>query len=387
MSFQRTTAINKLLDLDDTYKVVQGGTWAGKTYGIIAVLINKAITSKGLKITVAAESVPAIKQGALKDFKEIMYNTNRWDQGRYNGTDRIYYFSSGSSIEFSSFDSVGKAQASGKRNVLFLNEAYYMPFEIADALMGRTSDEIWIDFNPHSEFWAHTEISKREDSCFLKLLPGDNEAIPEKIKRDHREARKKAKYSEWWRNWVRVFLDGEIGELQGVVFGGWDVQPYPDDVKWEVYGLDFGYTNDPTSLIKIGMKENELYIDELLYRTGMTNSEIADFIKAKDIKATIVADSAEPKSIEEIYRYGIDIRGAEKGKDSIVFGIALLQEYKKHITEHSTNLKKELRNYMWDKDKEGKTLNKPIDMYNHAIDAIRYAATFKLTKKQHFIWA
>jgi phage terminase large subunit len=383
--FQRTTAINKLLGLKKTYKIVQGGTWAGKTYGIDSILINKSIINKNIKTTITAESIPAIKQGALKDFKEIMHQTNRWNQDNYNGTDRIYTFSSGSSIEFASFDSIGKAQASGKRNILFLNEAYYIPFEVADALMGRTSDEIWIDFNPHAEFWGHTEINVRDDADFIILLPGDNEAIPDKIKKDHEEARKKAKTSEWWANWVRVFLDGQIGRLQGVVFDNWqEIDFYPKSLDWEVYGIDFGFTNDPTTIIKVGYKERNLYIDEILYRTGMTNQEIAKFIKSRELKGTFIADSAEPKSIEEIYRWGIDIRGAEKGKDSIIFGLNMLQNYNLFVTKSSVNMIKEFRNYMWDKDKEGKTLNKPIDMYNHCIDPLRYVSMYKLKKRKEY---
>jgi len=385
--FQRTTAINKLLGLSKRKKVIQGGTWAGKTYGIMAIIADFAITYPERSITVVAETVPAVKKGALKDFKEILMQTNRWNDDNFNGTDRIYTFSNGSTVEFNSFDTIGKAQAAGKRTDIFLNEAYYIPFEIADTLMGRTSENIWIDYNPHSEFWAHTEILGSDEVDFIILKPGDNEALPKSIKKDHAEKREKAKTSSYWENWCRVFLDGEIGRLQGVVFDNWKLSHgMPDPFKWEVYGMDFGYTNDPTTLIRIGFNGERLYIDELLYQTGMTNQEIAQFIKSQGLqRETIVADSAEPKSIEEIYRHGINIHPAQKGADSINYGIDLLQQFDLHITKSSVNLIKEFRNYAWQKDKEGKTLNKPVDMYNHAIDAARYAVMYKLGKQKEFV--
>lgn len=379
--FQRTTTINNLLALRHRKKVIQGGTWAGKTYGIIAVLINHCIVNPGKNVTVVAETIPALKKGALTDFKQIMYETKRWQQSCYNGTDRIYTFSNGSLIEFNSFDSVGKAQAAGKRTDLFLNEAYYIPFEIADALMGRTSENIWIDYNPVSEFWAHREIIPQEKVDFIICLPEDNEALPETIREDHQIKREKAKTSEYWANWCRVYLDGQVGELQGTVFSSWSQADFMPDLKWEIWGLDFGYTNDPTAIVRMGLAQGKLYFDEILYRTGMTNDEIARFIKSEGI-GTVIADSAEPKSIEEIYRQGVDIRGAEKGRDSINFGIGLLQEYEMVVTKKSVNLIKELRNYVWDKDKDGNTLNKPIDKYNHLIDAMRYAAMYKLMTRK-----
>ena len=199
--------------------------------------------------------------------------------------------------------------------------------------------------------------------------------------------REKAKTSEYWANWCRVFLDGEVGQLQGTVLSNWQqTDEFPEDCKWVIYGLDFGYSNDPTSIVKLGYYDGSIYIDELLYQTGLTNSEIANFIKNHDI-SQIIADSAEPKSIEEIYRCGINIKRAEKGKDSIMYGITLLQEYPLKVTKRSVNLIKELRNYSWQTDKEGKQINKPIDMWNHCIDAIRYAAMYQLGRKKQVVWA
>jgi phage terminase large subunit len=220
-------------------------------------------------------------------------------------------------------------------------------------------------------------MNYRDDYDYIHSTYLDNDLLDERIKKSIEQRKNN-------QNWWKVYGRGEIGQLEGVVFHNWQqIDKYPDDLKWEIYGLDFGYSNDPTTIIRIGFKEGKLYLDEMLYQTGLTNNEIAGFIKNKIGRATIIADSAEPKSIEEIYRHGIDIRGAEKGKDSILFGIDLLQECHMKVTKRSINIIKELRNYTWDKDKNGKQLNKPIDMFNHGIDALRYAATYKLRKKRN----
>lgn len=383
--FKRTTAINKLLALKKRKKVIQGGTWAGKTYGIVSVIINYLAENENKTFTVVAETIPAIKKGALKDFKEIMMLTGRWIQERYNATDRSYRFANGSSIEFSSFENVGRAQAAGKRTDLFINEAPYISFDIASALMMRTSENIWIDFNPTIEFWAHTEVATGEDCDFIILKYTDNESLPETIKQELLSKIEKAKTSEYWKNWCRVYIDGEIGSLQGVVFDNWQiVDSIPEGAELIGCGMDFGYSNDPTTLMACYKFNNQIYWDELIYQKGLLNNQIADLIKSKELgRAFIYADSSEPKSIAEIAQHGINIIGADKGKDSIVFGISILQEQPFYITSRSTNCIKELRSYMWDKDKEGKELNKPIDTWNHCIDGMRYLAMHKLSNKQN----
>lgn len=368
--FKRTTAINKLLKLQKRKRVIQGGTWAGKTYGILPILIDKAAKYSGKKITVVGETIPAIKEGALDDFKTIMQITGRWNEANYNATDRVYKFHTGSRIEFKSFDSISKAKASGKRTDLFINEGNYISFEIADALMIRTSEKIWIDFNPTNEFWAHTELLTQEDTDFLLLKYTDNEALPDTILKELYMKIEKAKTSDYWRNWCKVYIDGEIGSLEGVIFTNWkQIDNIPDEAKLIGYGLDFGYTNDPTALTAIYEYNGQRILDEVLYQTGMINSEIAQFIK-KGIQ--VYADSSEPKSIEEIRRFGINIKPVVKGADSINFGIQTMQTQDYLITSNSRNIIKEFRAYSWDKDKTGKQLNSPIDFYNHAIDGIRY---------------
>lgn len=389
--FQRTTAIEKLLKLTKLVKVVQGGTWAGKTYGILPIITDRCIHNKGKSYTIVAESIPALKKGAIKDFKELMMDTGRWMEDHYNQTERKYTFSNGSYIEFSSFQSVGDAQAAGKRTGLFINEGPYISWDIADALIIRTSEEIWIDFNPTRSFWAHREFVDTGECDFIILTYRDNEGLPQSILNELMKRREKAKTSKYWENWCRVYLDGEIGALEGVIFQeglNWEiVDSIPEDAQLKGYGLDFGYSNDPSAWIGGSNFNNSMYFDEILFRKGLLNSAIASQMSSNGYSASsllTVADSSEPKSIEEIRQHGINITGAKKGKDSINFGIGLLQEEKFYVTSRSINMINELRNYAWKTDKDGNTLNIPIDNFNHCIDAMRYFATEFMNKKIEF---
>lgn len=381
-SFQVTTAIKKLHALKSRKKIIQGGTWAGKTYGIIPLLIDKAARYPNKKITVVAETIPAIKEGALDDFKSIMQETNRWVEERFNSTDRIYKFYNGSRIEFKSFDSIGKAKASGKRTDLFINEGNYISFEIADALMMRTSGDIWVDFNPTHEFWAHTEIMKEEGSEFLLLKYTDNEALPVTILKELEIKREKAKTSSYWANWCKVYIDGEIGSLEGVIFTNWEqIDTIPSEAKYLGTGLDFGFTNDPTAIVDVYSYDGKRILDEVCYQQGLVNKDIADILKEDNKRRTVYADSSEPKSIEEIRRQGVMIKGVVKGNDSVKYGIQTMQDKEYLVTSSSTNVIKEFRAYSWDKDKAtGEKLNKPIDEFNHAMDAIRYHEMMSIIK-------
>lgn len=368
--FKRTTAINKMLKMTARKKVIQGGTSAGKTYGIIPILIDKAIKNQRIKITVVAETLPAVKEGALDIFKQVMYDTNRWVEDNWNASSLTYTFGSGSRIQFKSYDSVGKAKSSGKRDILFLNEANHIAFDIADALMIR-SKETWIDFNPDNEFWVHTEVLPEHNSEFLLLTYYDNEACPKETLEDLELKKQKALTSEYWANWCRVYIDGEIGNLEGVIFDNWKtIDEIPKEARLLGYGLDFGYSNDPTSIVEVYLYNGKRVLNEICYQKGLSNSQIAKYITTK---LPCYCDSAEPKSIDELKSYGIRAYAVTKGSDSINFGIQVMQEQDYLVTSKSVNLTKELRKYAWDKDKKtNEKLNKPIDNYNHAIDATRY---------------
>ncbi len=404
--FVRTTAINKIGQMKARKKVIQGGTWAGKTYAIIPILIDRCTKEAGLKVTIVAETIPAVKDGAVDIFKEVMQTTNRWFEPRWTANPMVYRFANGSRIQFKSFDTVGKAKAAGKRDILFLNEANHIDYNIADALMTRTTKEIFIDFNPDNEFWVHTETLKEPNSEFLKLTYKDNEALPKEILKALLIKRAKAFFnpelpteklfdesnikSSYWTNWWQVYGLGLVGVLEGVIFQSWElINTVPKDAKLIARGLDFGYSNDPTACVELWQYNGKYILNEIIYQKGLTNNDIVKLLKANNInhKDLLFADASEPKSIKEISDYGFNIKAAKKGKDSINFGISLLQEIEFYVTENSINLIKELRNYKWDTDRTGKTLNRPIDAFNHLIDALRYVAIMvlkhnKKTKKK-----
>lgn len=374
MAFVYTTAIKKLRKLKARKRVVPGGTSAGKTYGIMPILINKAAKEEGLEISVVSETIPHLRKGALKDFLKIMKETGRYIDSHYNRTLLTYTFSSGSYIEFFSADQEGKVRGP-RRNILYVNECNNINFETYHQLAIRTSGEIWLDFNPSNEFWVHTELKDDPDTEWLTLTYKDNEALPETIVAEIEKAKEKAKTSDYWQNWWNVYGLGQLGSLQGVIFSNWkQVDKLPKDSKLLGFGLDFGYTNDPSAAVAVWQYNGIKYVDEILYAKGLLNNEIAAKLKAYSLNRSSYgyADSAEPKSIAEINKHGFTIKPVEKGSDSINYGINIMQEGEFYVTKRSTNLIKELRSYTWDTDKTGATLNKPIDDWNHAIDAMRY---------------
>jgi phage terminase large subunit len=364
-----TTAIRKINALKKRIKIIQGGTSAGKTYGILPILITKAATYPKTEISVVAETIPHLRRGALKDFLRIMKDTGRYFDERFNKSLLRYEFANGSYIEFFSADDSSKLRGA-RRDVLYINECNNVTFESYNELAIRTKKAVYLDFNPANEFWVHKELKDEPDSDFLILTYKDNEALDNSIVQQIEKNRLKAETSAYWANWWRVYGLGEIGMLEGVIFSNWKtLDTLPKDAKLIGIGLDFGYTNDPTAIIEIYNYNGQRILNELKYQTGMLNSDIA---KELPKHVPVYADSSEPKSIEEIKRYGITIKGVTKGKDSINYGIDVMQRQEYLVTSNSVNLIKELRAYCWDTDKAGTRLNKPIDTNNHAIDALRY---------------
>ena len=376
-----------MLAMKSRKRVVQGGTSSGKTYGIIPILIDEAIKRPRITITVVAESIPAVRDGAVKIFQDVMVETGRWFESRWLGNPMQYKFANGSKIQFKSFDTFGKAKAAGKRDILFLNEANHIPFEIADALMIR-SKETWIDFNPDAEFWAHTEVLKDHNAEFLLLTYKDNEGLPPETLEDLLIKVEKAKTSEYWKNWCKVYIDGEIGQLQDTIFQFTTCENIPKDAEFIGYGLDWGFTNDPTALVEMRRYDSKLYLNELIYERKMTNSDIVSRLLSLGISksAVIIADSSEPKSIEDLQRAGFNnIEGAVKGPDSVRNGIDKLHAETIVVTNNSHNLIRELRSYSWDKDRSGRLLGRPVDFNNHAIDAVRYISLNLLNRKPEYV--
>lgn len=379
--FKRTTSINKILALKKRIKIIQGGTSAGKTFGILPILIDKCTKEKGLEVSVVAETIPHLRRGALKDFLKIMRWTNRYFDDRFNKTLLRYDFANGSSIEFFSADDASKLRGA-RRDILYINECNNVTFEAYNELAIRTKREVFLDFNPANEFWVHKELKDEPDTDFIILTYKDNEALDESIVSQIEKNREKAATSAYWANWWRVYGLGEVGSLEGVVFNNWkEIDTIPDEAKLVGIGLDFGYTNDPTAAIGIYNWNGKRIVNEIVYRTGMVNSDIAKILPSGVI---VYADSSEPKSIEEIRRYGKTIKGVTKGKDSINYGIDVMQRQEYLVTKNSTNLIKELRSYCWDVDKQGVRMNKPIDHFNHAIDALRYHEMEALGLKSNY---
>ncbi len=379
--FIRTTAVNKVRELKRFVKGIQGGSSASKTYSILAVEIDHCTKNPYTETSVVAESIPHLKRGAMRDFMKIMTVTGRFNAARWNATDFRYKFANGSYIEFFSADDDSKLRGA-RRDRLYMNEANNLSFHAYTELAARTKQSVILDWNPVNEFWFHSELMHDEDVDFLILTYKDNEACPKSARDFIEKARVKADTSEYWANWYKVYGLGQVGTLQGAIYEDFEVVEGIDvsRAKFVALGLDWGFSNDPTALVAIYRQGDCLLIQELLYATGLTNQDIADKLRSLGITRAweIVADSAEPKSIEEIYRLGFNIKPAEKGPDSVRNGIDILKRYKLQVTKDSTNLIKELRSYTWATDKEGKNTGVPIDSFNHACDAMRYVALNKL---------
>lgn len=378
---QKTTAQRKISKLRKRVRIVQGGTSSSKTFSIIPLLIDYAIAKPKSEISIVSESIPHLRRGALKDFIKIMDWTHIFREEQFNRSTLRYDFTNGSYIEFFSADQSDKLRGA-RRDVLFVNECNNITFESYHQLAIRTRRFIYLDYNPTSEFWVHKELLSDKDAEMIILTYKDNEALDSELVKEIEKARERAKESTYWANWWKVYGLGQIGVIDGVIFSNWQiVKQVPDDAELLGYGLDFGFTNDPTALISVHKFNSELYIKELIYQTRLTNNDIVQRMielgvdKYKDI----IADSAEPKSIEDIYRGGFrNIYGAKKGADSIRNSIDKLQRYKINITESSTNLIKEFRGYVWTKDKNGNQTGEPIGINDHGIAALRYFALNKL---------
>ena len=379
--FIRTTAINKILKLTKFVRGVQGGTSAGKTYAILPILINIAAKTPQTDISVVAESIPHLKRGCIKDFKKIMSDTGRWVDTRWNASDFKYTFANGSMIEFFSADVDAKLRGA-RRDYLYMNECNNISFAAYNELAMRTKQGIYLDWNPTNEFWFHTEIQNDSNVDFITINYLDNEACPQSAIDFILNAKVKAETSPFWDNWFKVYGLGLLGSLQGTIFQFTQCEEIPKDAELLAYGMDFGFTADPTTLVAVYRFNGEIYADELIYETKLTNQAIVQRLKDLGVRQdiSIIADSAEPKSISEIRIGGYaNTFPAKKGADSIRHSINILQDYKLNVTQRSLNMINELRNYRWE-TQDGAETKKPIDKYNHSLDALRYVALNKLTK-------
>ena len=387
MAFGKTTSYYEIQKLKKRIKVVQGSSSASKTVSILLILIDYATRHPDKLISIAGVNMPHLKRGAKRDLKNILTENNYWDYYKIteNKAESTFTFFNGTVIEFLALDE-GKARGA-RRDVLFVNEANLIDYETFNQLEIRTKESIYVDYNPTSEFWAHTElVGVRDDVDFIIVTYKQNEALDKAIV----QALERRKHN---KNWWRVYGEGQIGELEGLVYSGWQsVDKIPDSAELIGYGLDFGYTNDPTAIVCVYKHEGGYLLDEICYRTGLFNSDIADILIDHNLQNVLgVGDSSEPKSIAEIASRGINLIGAtktsqDKGKTYNQWAISKIQEMNIYYTNSSVNLRKEYLGYMWASDRTGKTLNVPVDGMDHLLDAMKYRLIQTLVPKVQYDW-
>ncbi len=397
--FKYSKAYFKILDLimsnpKETVFVIRGGQGASKTVSIIELLIQ-ALLASTKEISVISSELSKMKRTVIRDYKKIAKDWGVLENGLYNKSESKHELDNDSYIDFLGADvtDVGKGF---RRDIIYINEADKMDIDTAVQFISRAKLTI-IDYNPDSLFWGDDYINENN---FITLTFEDNEFLSQsevdsildyKTKGFHNPAlpfetlfKEENIKSNYWSNKWKVYGLGMVGNLDGVVFDNWQqIDNIPDDARLLGIGMDFGYSNDPTAIVEVWKWNDKRILNEICYRKGLVNSDIAEYLPNNVV---IYADSAEPKSIEEIKRLGVKlIQGVSKGADSINFGIQLMQEESYLVTKKSINIIEELQKYTWKKDKKtNEKLNKPIDNYNHAIDAIRYHEMETLAKKPNW---
>lgn len=376
----QTNVVFKHLELSNKRIIIeQGGTRSGKTYNILIwIIFGYCMRNKGKTVTLARKTYPALRSTAMRDFIQILRDHDLYDEANHNKSSSEYLLN-GNLVEFISLDQPTKVRGR-KRDLLFVNEANELFWEDWQQLVFRTTGKIIIDYNPSDEFhWIYDKVKVREDADFYITTYKDNPFLEPSIVQEI----ERLKYTD--ENYWKVYGLGQVGAAKSLIFTVNLVDSVPENASLLSYGMDFGFTNDPTTLVAVYKHNTDLYIKELLYRTNMTNQDIAKQLQEIGIgrRDEIYADSSEPKSIEEIYRMGWNIKPATKGRDSVNIGIDMLKRYQLNVTKDSLNTIKEFRNYKFKEDKNGNVLNDPIDMFNHSIDAIRYSTYEKLSKPNY----
>ena len=360
--------------------VNQGGTSSGKTYSIMQLLFEMAMNEPDLVVTIVGQDIPNLKKGAYRDAKTILNQSpilQVWFP-YINESERVIRCINGSVLEFTSFKDEQDAK-SGKRDVLFINECDGIAYGIYWQLDMRTRRKVFLDYNPSARFWVHDNVIGRKN---VKLIISDHRCNPFLSKEEHEKIEKIEDYELW-----KVYARGKTGKLKGLIFPEFrivDRMPEVLECKGNWYGLDFGYTNDPTALENMRLAHGELWVDELLFEAGYDNPMIARVMKTNGImrRDVVIADCAEPKSISEINSFGFNVQPSSKGPDSIKNGIQILQRYKINVTRRSTGIIQEMKRYKWKVDKNGVMLNVPIEVWNHGIDAIRYVGLKTLSARR-----
>jgi phage terminase large subunit len=370
----QTNKVFRHLEESKTKIVVQqGGTRSGKTYNILLwIIFSYCEKNTGKIVTICRKTFPALRGTVMRDFFTILKEQEIYSEDFHSKTANEYRLN-GNVVEFISLDMPQKIRGR-KRDLLFCNEANELSQEDWTQLLFRTTEKVIIDYNPSEEFhWIYDQVLTRSDVEFYQTTYKDNPFLGDVIKEEI-ERLKQIDENYW-----RVYGLGERGQSRSLVYNFQTCKEIPSEAKLVSYGLDFGFSNDPTSLVKTYILGDDMYTEELIYRTGMTNQDIANEMKVLGLDRSneIFADSAEPKSIEEIYRMGWNVKPTVKG--SINLGIDIIRRYRLHVTESSYNMIKELRNYKFIEDKNGQITNKPVNNFNHALDALRYSVVNKIS--------
>lgn len=359
--------INQGIDDGKTVISLQGSSRSAKTYSIIIRLIVFALQNPKTRISVVRKTLPALKGSVLIDFKDILNRMQIWDPKVFNKTELIYRFHNGSWVEFFSTDDEQKIRGR-KRDILFANEANEISYLEWQQLIMRTTRFAILDYNPSfsEDHWIE-KVNKDPDTYHFISTYKDNPFLEQKIIEDIEKLKDRNK-SLW-----TVYGLGLRAVIEGRIFENYEmIEDIPEIVKKRFIGMDFGYTNDPTAILEVGIHGEQLYLDEICYRTRMLTNDIIGVLKENCKNKKIISESADPRLIDEIYNAGLNIHAVEKYQGSVMAGITKMQEYRIFITKRSTHIKKEFDNYVYDQDKEGRYINQPVDEFNHAIDASRY---------------
>lgn len=360
----------------------RGGARSGKTIAALQLFSILAREDKEPTITsVVSESLPHLKRGAIRDFRLVLEDFGEWDENAWNKTECIYTFPSGSIIEFFGADTPAKLQGPA-RTRLFINEANRVEWEAARQLMVRTSGLVMYDYNPSAPFWGTDELPKRDRYTLVHTTYEDNDFLPDEVRRE-------IVANKGSGNWWRVYGLGLIGQVEGQVFNFKVVDEMPDPAGFiETWGMDFGFTNDPTTILRclVHTGRREIYADQLIWQTGMTNPEIAAALKDLGIRRqgngpVVWADCAEPKSIAEVSGYGLNVKGCDK-RTAVREQLQALQAWTIYVTRRSADLINEGRKYLYKQRPDGTYTNEPIEFFNHGIDALRYATWSGVIGKQ-----
>ena len=360
---------------DTRVQIHQGGTRSGKTFSITMCLIEWCVNNPnaGWVITIIRKTMPSLKASVMRDFFQILENEGIYSEANHNKSNSQYILY-GNVIEFVSIAEPQRIRGR-KRHIAFLNEANELTFEDFTQIILRTSEILIMDFNPSDVFsWIYDKVMTRKDASFYQTTYLDNPFLDENTIKEIEYL--KLTDANYWR----IYGLGERGLNIAAIFPHFNqVEQVPDRAQFISFGLDWGFTNDPSALISVYKDGLDLYVEEHLYETGLTNNDLSRKMRDLGIeRQEIIADSAEPKSITELSRHGFLIKGASKGPDSIRLGIDVMKRHRINITRESINLIKEMQSYKWKTDRDGNQINEPESGNDHAIDALRYVCLNKL---------